>query len=235
MKKLALCLLLTFTFVSSALALQEVSREFNTDDVRAAKDAVVSVVSPIEGMRIVQTDDYRVVFESPVKNGVANMMFMNLRTGVSPVVRMYYEFIPTQDRTLVKCKTAFVENPHMPNEIINWNMGNKNDKLYIEQILDTAAATASLNTYKPDYEANSIYEPVDNLGIDIDDTGEITSVSVSGRAHGKLQTGDFVLEVNKEPFGNIQKSFIDELWFAQTNILFTIKRNGEILDVNVAK
>ena len=194
MKKLALCLLLTFTFVSSALALQDISKEFDTNDVKAAKDAVINVVSSENGARIIQANDYQVIIEFPMNNA-AGFLLMNLKTGIQPVSRLYYDFIPSYGRILVKCRMALVENPHTGNELIHWEIGNKNDMAYVKHMLETSASRVAQNN-KPAKETKTVGFSCDG--------NVVTSVEEGGTAAiAGLSVNDKIISVNGTEAGNL--------------------------------
>lgn len=232
MKKITLSLLLILTFASVADAIPEVSKEINTTDIGKIKDTIISILAPKENVRIHKVDQYSVSFEFETKNELANLFFTNLRTGVKPVGRIYYQIIPFSEKTLVKCHSAFVENPGMQNEIINRNIGNNDDLAFMKNVLEKTASIVD-PSYIPQYETNNKKIEIEikkqEIGFELDQN-LVKSVDEEGEAHkAGLLVGDTVIEINGKNFNDVDnpKEYINTRFEAGSSVMLLIDRNGK--------
>ncbi len=232
MKRIALSLLLIIAFGSAAHAIPEVNKEINSTDIGKIKDTIISILAPKENVRIHKVDEYSVSFEFETKNELANLFFTNLRTGVKPVGRIYYQIIPFSEKTLVKCHSAFVENPGMPNEIINRNIGNKDDLAFMKNVLEKTASIVD-PSYTPQYETNGKKKEIEikkqEIGFEFDQN-LIKSVDEGGEAYkAGLFVGDTIIEINGKSFNDVEnpKEYINTRFEAGSSVMLLIDRTGE--------
>lgn len=211
----------------------------NSAETNKVRDAIVSIVGKEKGIRISHVSDYQLVFEFNTKNDIANLLFMNLRTGVQPVGRIYFDLIPMSEQTLIKASTAFVENPGTGYEVINRNIGNKNDERILHNILEKVAATVD-KTYQPKYlekkstkdKEKEIKVPKEKeLGLVIGEDGSVVETVPGSEAHEKIIVGDVILEINGMSINGMDhdaiKTYIADKWDSGASLIVLVQRSGE--------
>lgn len=248
MKKMFIVALLLICLVNPAHAIQEIQKEVNCAETNKVKDAIVSVVGKEKGIRINHVSEYQLVFEFNTKNDAANLLFMNLRTGIQPVGRIYFDLIPMSEQTLIKTSTAFVENPGTSNEIVNRNIGNKNDERILHNILEKVASIVDKN-YQPEYiekkttknkTKKMIETPKEKeLGLVLGENGGVIDVKPGSAAHGKIAIGDAILEINGMSLNGMDreavKTYIANKWGSGASLIMLVQHDGEKNFVSLKK
>lgn len=240
MKKIVLAILLVFILCSTSFAAKAdftvIIPVKNSDIV---KNSVFKVMSLYSEYRIINSDNYRLVFERDLGDNPASFLLMDLHTLRNPVSRAFFNITPSYGGEIqLQGYVLIVASPDSPREMSS-PMTNKEGVRAFESIVNRIKQEATIENEK--IEGNK--EPkIDNSGfigwkIDYDMlVTEITPEGIAGKAG--VKNGDTILEINgldSRTVGDVTNLIVVRYKGGQHNKLLCKTETGILKTINISQ